>query len=159
MKIQYLPILLLVVVLSCSGEKEKITLEPGTPVYLLAKEIAGVLPATDPDSNKTIVITNAFEVSTGEVIQVIHTNFGPRASDLTKMPADRVKQIIELNAEKLAEQKLIINAAEAKGITVSETQVDSLIQSQYQQVGGEDVFLNYLQKGWFRQYRSTHFVT
>jgi parvulin-like peptidyl-prolyl isomerase len=100
----------------------------------------------DPDSNKVIVITDRFEVSTGEVIQVIHTNFGPRADDLKKMESSRIKQIIELNAEKLAEQKLVIKAAEEKGITINDAQLDSLIQTQYNQVGGEEVFLNYLQK-------------
>lgn len=147
MKIQYLGFLLLLVVLiSCSKEKEIVTLEAGTPAYILAKDISAIVPAIDPDSNKIIVITEEFEVSTGEVIQVIHTNFGPRADDLKKMESTRVKQIIELNAEKLAEQKLVINAAEEKGISISDSQLDSLIQVQYKQVGGEEVFLNYLKK-------------
>lgn len=146
MKIQYLILLLSVVVISCTNEKEKVTLAPGTPAYILAKDISTILPAMDPDSNKIIVITDKFDVSTGEVIQIIHTNFGPRADDLKKMESSRIKQIIELNAEKLAEQKLVIAAAQDKGISISDAQLDSLIQAQYNQVGGEEVFLNYLQK-------------
>ena len=146
MKIQYLILLLAVIIYACSNKKEKVTLEAGTPAYVLAKDISVILPAIDPDSNKIIVITDKFDVSTGEVIQIIHTNFGPRADDLKKMESSRIKQIIELNAEKLAEQKLVIEAAEEKGITISDAQLDSLIQSQYNQVGGEEVFLNYLQK-------------
>jgi parvulin-like peptidyl-prolyl isomerase len=131
---------------SCTGDKEKVTLEPGSPSYLFAKDLATVLPGVDPDSNKVIIETNTFVVSTGEVIETIFTNFGQRANELLKLQPDRIRNIIEMNAEQLAKQKLILNAAHKKGITVNDTQVDSLLQSQYQKVGGEDVFLNYIAK-------------
>ncbi|MCK4559405.1 MAG: peptidylprolyl isomerase [Calditrichia bacterium] len=147
MKNLFLVLLLPVIILfSCSADTEKVTLEPGTPSYVFAKDLATVLPAVDPDSNKVIIQTETFAISTGEVIELIRTNFGPRAGDLQKMKADRIKSIIEMNAEKIAEQKLILNAAEKKGISISEAQVDSLLQVQYQHVGGEEVFLNFLAK-------------
>jgi len=138
--------LLIFILFSCSADREKVTLEPGTPTYVFAKELATVLPAADPDSNKVIIQTTTFAVSTGEVIELIYTNFGPRADDLKKMSAERIKGILEMNAEKLAEQKLVLNAAEKKGITFNDEQVDSLLQAQYKQFGGEEVFLNYLTK-------------
>jgi parvulin-like peptidyl-prolyl isomerase len=147
MKELYLGLFTFVFLLSsCTGDKEKVTLEPGTPSYLFAKDLASVLPSVDPDSNKVIIETNTFAISTGEVIEIIFTNFGPRASELKKFQADRIKNIIEMNAEQLAKQKLILNAAEEKGITVNEVQVDSMLQVQYQNVGGEEVFLDYLAK-------------
>jgi parvulin-like peptidyl-prolyl isomerase len=80
------------------------------------------------------------------VIELIVKNFGPSLGELKKLPTDRIKMIIESNAEKLAEKKLILTAAKMKGISISDTQVDSMLQAQYQQVGGEEVFLNYLAK-------------
>ena len=138
--------LVVFILFSCSADKEKITLEPGTPTYVFAKELATKLPAADPDSNKVIIQTATFAISTGEVIELIYTNFGLRAGDLQKMSAERIKGILEMNAEKLAEQKLVLNAAEKKGITISDEQIDSLLQVQYKHVGGEEVFLNYLEK-------------
>jgi parvulin-like peptidyl-prolyl isomerase len=147
MKNLYLGLFLFVFILfSCSTDKDKVKLEPGTPTYVFAKELAAIVPAVDPDSNKVIVETETFAISTGEVIEIIFTNFGPRAGELKKLQADRIKNIIEMNAEQLARQKLLLNAANEKGITISETQIDSLLQVQYKQVGGEKVFLDYITK-------------
>ena len=132
MKYLYLALSLVVLLLcSCSGDKEKVTLQPGTPSYAFAKDLSSVVPAVDPDSNKVIIETNTFSISTGEVIDVIFTNFGPRSSELKNLAPDRIKSVIEMNAE---------------GITVTDAQVDSLLEVQYQKVGGEDVFQNYIAK-------------
>lgn len=134
------------ILFACSTQKEKVTLEPGTPSYLFAKELASAIPSLDPDSNKVIIETETFAITTGEVIKLIFTNFGPSIDELKKLPTDRIKMIIESNAEKLAEQKLILHAAKMKDISISDVQVDSMLQAQYQQVGGEEVFLGYLAK-------------
>jgi len=137
-------LILLLMLASCSTDKEKVTLEPGTPGYVFAKDLAKVLPAVDPDSNKVIVETVEFEVTTGEVVDLILTNFGTGASDLQKMQPQRIKSILEMNAEKLAEQKLIIDAAKDQGISISDEQIDSMLQAQYQKMGGEEAFINYI---------------
>jgi parvulin-like peptidyl-prolyl isomerase len=134
------------IVFSCSTEKEKVTLEPGTPSYAFAKDLAVVVPSLDPDSNKVIIETEIFAITTGEVIELLFTNFGPRAGDLKKLPSDRIKKIIETNGDQLAVQKLLLNAANETGIKVPETYVDSVVQAQYQQAGGEEVFMDYLTK-------------
>ena len=134
------------ILFSCSTQKDKVTLEPGTPSYVFAKDLASAIPSLDPDSNKVIVETETFAITTGEVIELIVTNFGPSIDELKKLPTDRIKMIVESNAEKLAEQKLILTAAKNKGISISDIQLDSMLQAQYQQVGGEEVFLNYLAK-------------
>ncbi len=89
MKNLYLGLLLFVFILfSCSTDKDKVKLEPGTPTYVFAKELSAIVPAVDPDSNKVIVETETFAISTGEVIEIIFTNFGPRAGELKKLQAD-----------------------------------------------------------------------
>jgi parvulin-like peptidyl-prolyl isomerase len=138
--------ILLLMLFACSTDKEKVTLEPGTPSYVFAKDLAKVVPAVDPDSNKVIVETEKFLVTTGEVVDLILTNFGSGASDLQKLQPERIKGILEMNAERLAEQKLILNAAKDQGISISDEQVDSILQVQYQQMGGEEAFINYIAK-------------
>ena len=74
-------------------------------------------------NNKVIIETETFTITTGEVIDLLFTNFGPRAGDLKKLPADRIKKIVETNAEQLAMQKLLLNAANEMGLKVPETYV------------------------------------
>ena len=131
---------------ACSTEKDKVTLEPGTPTYVFAKDMSKKLPAVDPDSNKVMIETTSFEITTGEVIEFIFTNFGKNAGELKNLQPERIKSILEMNAEKLANQKLILTAAEKRGITVSDEEVDSVLQAQYKQIGGEEAFIDYISK-------------
>jgi parvulin-like peptidyl-prolyl isomerase len=147
MKINFLFFLLIVIILSaCSSEKEKVTLEQGTPTYTLAKELTSVVPGIDPDSNKVLISADKFEITTGEVMQALVKNFGPRVADLKKMNVANVKQIIEGNATKIGEQRLLINAAHNMGIEASNEVVDSLLQVQFKTVGGEEKFMQFIEK-------------
>ena len=126
---------------ACSPDKEIVKLEPGTPTYELAKEITVVIPSMDPDSNKVVISTDKFDITTGEIMEALVKNFGPRVSDLKTMDAARVKQIVEGNANKLGEQKLLLSAAADKGISAGEIIVDSLLKVQFEHVGGEEKFM------------------
>jgi parvulin-like peptidyl-prolyl isomerase len=137
-------VLILFLIFACSTEKEKVTLEPGTPSYVFASDLAKVLPAVNPDSNKVVVETTSFVVTSGEVIDLILKNFGKNADQLLKMPPDRIKGIIEMNADKLAERKLLLESANKQGISVSDVHVDSILQAQYEKHGGEEKFIEYL---------------
>jgi parvulin-like peptidyl-prolyl isomerase len=139
-------LLILLMLFACSSEKEKVTLEPGTPSYVFATDLAKIVPSIDPDSNKVIVETTSFVVTTGEIVDIIFKNFGKNAAELQKMPPDRIKGIIETNAEKLAERKLILAAAKEEGILTTDDEVDSILQAQYQRFGGESLFVDYVTK-------------
>jgi parvulin-like peptidyl-prolyl isomerase len=129
---------------ACSSKKEKVTLEPGTPTYTLAKELMAIVPSVDPDSNKVIISSDDFDITTGEVMEALVRNFGPRVAELKKMDAAKVKKIIEGNAIKIGEQKLLLTAASEKGIITSNELVDSLLQVQFGHVGGEEKFMQYI---------------
>lgn len=136
---------ILLISFSCSDKAETIKLEPGTLEYMLAKDLAAVVPSVDPDSNIVLVSTKYFDVTTGEIIQVIYTSFGSRSAELAKMDANRIKSILQMNADKLAEQKLVLHAASEKGISISEAELDSMLQEQYKRVGGEEAFKRQLE--------------
>jgi len=145
-KLSFLLIMMLIYITACSTEKEKVTLEPGSETYVLAKDLSTIVPSVDPDSNKVIISTDYFEITSGEVVDALYKNFGPKAADLKKMTADRIKQILDMNAVKIAEQKLLLHAANEKGITVGEQILDSLLHTQFDHVGGEEVFMNFINK-------------
>jgi len=145
-KISILLIIMLIFLTACQTEKDKVTLEPGSETYVLAKDLSTIAPSVDPDSNKVIISTDYFEITSGEVVDALYKNFGPKAADLKKMEAGRIKQIMDMNAVKIAEQKLLLQAAEERGITVNEQTLDSLLQTQFDHVGGEEVFMNFINK-------------
>jgi parvulin-like peptidyl-prolyl isomerase len=119
-----------------------VSLEPGSEAYIYAKDVSKVLSTIDPDSNIVIVSTDNFEITTGEVVQTILQAYGQKADELKKMEAGRIKTIVEMNAERLAQQKLVLTAAKNAGITIVDAEIDSLLQLQYRQAGGEEAFLN-----------------
>jgi parvulin-like peptidyl-prolyl isomerase len=141
--------MLMIFVFACSNEKSKVILQPGTPGYLLAKDISTVVTAADPDSNRSIIVTESFEVTTGEVIQEIHKNFGEQATNLKKMDPTRIKQILEDNARSLAEKKLILTTAKDRGFIIENQKLDSLMQDQYKRAGSEEAFLSFVEKKGF----------
>jgi parvulin-like peptidyl-prolyl isomerase len=147
MKRLYLSLLLILfTIFACSSEKEKVTLEPGTPSYAFASDLAKVVPSVDPDSNKIIVETKSFVITTGEVVDIIFKNFGKKAVELQKMPPNQIKGIIESNAVQMAERKLLLAGAKEKGYSTTEEEIDSILQAQYDRVGGEAAFVDYIQK-------------
>ncbi len=139
----------ILVVLSCSGGGGGVKLEKGTPGYQLAKDISAKLPFFDPDKNNVVVTTKDFKITTGEVFQDMATNFGNRVSQLKSLGVDRLKGIIQQNVDGLVTKKLLTNAAEKANIAVSDAEVDSVLQIQYDRAGGEDKFISFITKNGF----------
>lgn len=139
----------ILVVLSCSGGGGVVKLEKGTPAYELAKDISTKLPFFDPDKNNVIVTTKDFKITTGEIFQDMTTNFGNRVSQLKSLGADRLKTIIQQNVDGLVNKKLLLNAAEKANISVTDAQVDSVLQIQYTRAGGEQKFVDFISKNGF----------
>jgi len=139
----------ILVVLSCSGGGGVVKLEKGTPAYQLAKDISAKLPFFDPDKNNVIVTTKDFKITTGEVFQDMATNFGNRISQLKSLGADRLKGIIRQNVDGLVNKKLLVNAAEKAHVSVSDAEVDSVLQIQYTRAGGEQKFIDFISKNGF----------
>jgi len=145
MKILTILILIIfTILLACSKQEEVVKLEVGTPEYQFAKELSQKIPALDPDSNKIMVQTKKFKISTGEVIQAMQTNLGKRVEQLTKMNAERLEGIIRDNAKGIAEKKLLLRTAMDEGITVSQEEIDSVLNVQFSHVGGKERYLEML---------------
>jgi len=133
------------VFVSC-GQGQQDKLQQGTPEYNLADSLSRMIPILDPDQNATLVSTSSFEVSTGAVIQRLYFNYGPRVEQLKQMQESQVRSIIRRTAEQLGEQRLLVNAARDSGIRIDTTQIDSVLQLQYQRVGSKENFLKNLEQ-------------
>lgn len=131
----------------CARKAEKVTLKEGTPAYTLAKDLAAIVPALGPDKDTVLVETKDFNVTAAEVIQAAIDNLGSRAQQLKSVDAGQLKQIIDRAATSFAERKLLLAAAAKAKIVLPAGELDKALQSEYQQAGGEQAFIDALKKG------------
>lgn len=131
-------------VFGCSKGGDEAGFKKGTPAYKLAKELSSILPLLDPEKNTVLISTNAFEVTTGEVIQSIQSSRGKRTDQLKNFDAARLKMIIDENAMQLVERKLLLDGAEKAKSSVSPEELDKVMNFQYNRSGGKENFLKML---------------
>ncbi len=133
-----------IAITSCSKKEPVVVLEQDSPAYALAKGLSEKIPYYDPDQNNVLISTKYFDITAAEMIQILQRNYGKRAEQLRSFNPDRIKKIIDQNADQLAQRKLLIHAAGTYNIQVTEEEVDSLINDRYISRGGEDKFLSWL---------------
>ncbi|MCR4439864.1 MAG: peptidylprolyl isomerase [bacterium] len=121
-------------------------LQPNTAAYALASDLSKSLPFLDPNKNRTLVKTRHFRVTVGDVMEYLVNKMGDSAGSLRTMQLERVKETVTRTAESLAEQRLLLRAAQREGISVSASQVDSVLQSQYERFGGAEQYALLLQR-------------
>jgi len=138
-------LVLLVAVTSCTKKEPSLILEKDSPAYNLAKVLTEKVPYYDPDQNNPLISTKYFDITTGDILNIIQTNFGNRAQQLTNFNADRIKTIIDQNALQMGEVKLLLREAENVSIQVSDEEIDSLINERYIRDGGKERFMSWLQ--------------
>lgn len=138
------PILALLLLASCGKKQEGVVLQKGTPAYELAKAISVKVPYLSPDKNNVIVTTKDFKITSGEIFQNLMESSGKRTEQLKAMGADRLKTIIKQTAANLAEKKLLLKSAQKANITVTDAELDSVLNLQYKRAGGQEKFNNWL---------------
>lgn len=140
-KVMALPILLVLSLTACGKKPEIVTLEKDTPAYQLGKELTVSLPIMDPDSNRVLLTTNSFHVSAGEVLDLIKSYMGNQTESLKNMDKQRLTTFIKQTTMQLAEKKLLLGAARKSKIKVTSSEMDSILNLQYKQAGGEEKFI------------------
>lgn len=138
-----LPVIMLA---ACSKEQGEIELGQGTPAYQLAKDLAATLPLLDPDENAALIKTDHFTVTSGEVIQTLFDNMGKRTDQLKEFDAERLRSIVDENASRIAEKKLLADEAEKANSSVTQEEIDNILDLQYKRAGGEEKFLQFLEE-------------
>ncbi len=140
---------ILIMMTSCGDNEQSGRLEEGTEAYELATQLSQKVNYLDPEANNPLVESDAFTITTGTVIETIQNTAGNRVNQLTSMSAEQIESIIKNYAESLGQKNLLLEAAQDSGITVSESQIDSVLQTQYQRVGGEEEFISRLEQNGF----------
>jgi foldase protein PrsA len=126
----------------CTNREKGMPLEKGTPNYTLAEKLAVKVPELDPEQNKVLATTTTFELTVGDVVDKFRSRFGKQAETLDKQSPERLKSIVKELAEGVAMTKVALNRAKEENISISDQEVDSLLQKQFKQAGGEENFIN-----------------
>ena len=126
---------------ACASKAEKFALKEGTPAFALAKDLAAIIPALGPEMTTVMVKAKDFTITSAEVIQAIRDNLGTRTDGLKQVDAGQLKQILEQGANTLAERKLLLAAAKEAKAVVPAGDLETALQSEYGQAGGEQAFL------------------
>jgi parvulin-like peptidyl-prolyl isomerase len=93
-----------------------------------------------------LVSANTFKVTTGEIIQYLVSNMGKSTEQLKTLDAERLKKVIDDNVTRLAERKLLMAAAKKAKSSVSQEEIDNILNFQYERSGGEEKFLQILEE-------------
>ncbi len=128
------------------NKQDVFRLKEGTPAYQLAQNLSKVIPALDPTKDQLVITTKYFNIYATEVINALQENFGKRTEQLPNLPDTELKKVILDNARGVAENKLLVRAAEQAGITVSQSEQDSVYKLQCDRVGGEERYKQLLQQ-------------
>lgn len=142
----FAPVLVAALLAACGPRAEKVVLKEGTAAYALAQEFAAVMPALAPDKETIVVEAKGTTITAAEVIQAIRNNMGVRTAQFKGIDAGRLKSVIEQGADQLATRRLLAAAAAKAKTTVTDEEFDAAMQAQYSRAGGEQGFLDTLQK-------------
>lgn len=134
----------IVLLYSCSGFNEGVQLKEGSPEYDFAKDLTRQLPSLNPDSNKILVKTNRFNITTGTVTEALYKNFYNKLDQLKKFSGIKLKNIYKENAELIAKKQMLLYAAEDADIEISEAEIDSALQVEFSKSGSKEEYIEYL---------------
>jgi parvulin-like peptidyl-prolyl isomerase len=113
---------------------------PGSPAYLLAKELAATLPSLDPEKNTVLVESKSFSVTTNDVLQMFFETMGTRAEQLKGFEPERWKSIFNDAGSQIAEKRLLLAAAAQAKVAGTPEEVNAALEGQYAQAGGKEKF-------------------
>ena len=141
-----LAILLLGIALTlsfCAKKEPSVVLEKDSPAYNLALAVSEKISYYNPEQNNPLVKTKYFDITTGDVFNILQTNFGNRAQQLKSFQPERLKSIVDQNARQMSEVKLQLREAKLMGLQVTDQEVDSVIQTRYMR-DDKDRFMSWL---------------
>ena len=133
-------LVLLIGLYGCGKKGSETGLKKDNPAFMLAQDLAAVLPALDPAKTISLVVSKNFKITTVEVIQFLQTSMGNRIQELKGLDASQLKNFVEQNAIQIAERKLLLDAAMEANTVTSPEELDEALNYQYSRAGGKEAF-------------------
>lgn len=131
--------------IACQRNQKIVSLQPDTPAYELAVDLSGIMPVMHPDTNRVLAHSNIFKVSSGELIQFIYDFYGHQTRSLTNMDSTQLSRFLHQSLNQYIEGKLLLAETDKARIKTGKAVIDSVLEAQYAQYGGEENFLRSLE--------------
>ncbi|MBC8181290.1 peptidylprolyl isomerase [candidate division KSB1 bacterium] len=132
--------MVLMLISGCGKKETGIKLKKDTPAYELAKTLSEKLDYLDPEKNNILASTRTFDLTVGEAIKKLYEGDGKSTDRLKTMKAEQLKPYIDRFINQFAERKLLLDAAQETDISLSQAEIDSMLDLQYKRYGGEAKF-------------------
>ena len=132
--------MVLMLISGCGKKGTGIKLEKDTPAYELAKTLSEKLDYLDPEKNNVLASTKTFDLTVGEAIKKFYEGGGKSTDRLKTMKTEQLKPYIDKFINQFAERKLLLDAAQEMKISLSQAEIDSMLELQYKRYGGEAKF-------------------
>lgn len=146
MRLISIVVLSMLFLMACSDTRNTPEIPKDSKIYQLAEELSEKLPSLNPDDNRVLAQTKNEVVTVADVVDRIDKNFGSRMDQFKTLDTERMKGIISQIAENVAMNRMLIKNAENAGITLTQTELDSIVEMQYHRAGGQEKFMQMLEK-------------
>jgi len=143
-------VLTLTVVLACiagCGKKKSAeTFVPGTWTYAVADSLSRRFPIFDPENNAVLIRSDSYQIRAADFLFLIVLRRGSSLRQILYMSPDLTRNFLERNLEGLANRQNMLIEARKKKVTVTEAQLDSVMNDYFRKVGSESQYLQQLEK-------------
>ncbi len=139
-RILVLLVLLMLLISFCSKPEPTLKLEVGTPEYDLAIQLSEKLSYLKPGTDSVLISTDKYNLTSDEFINKVYSTFGTNCTQLATFNAPKLEKFVKEFGEKMVIDKLLLLKAEKEKITVTEVEVDSIMDLQITQLGGKEKY-------------------
>ncbi len=136
-------LLTLALVVGCQKDKSH-RISPDSPLYETAKELSHKVSFLDPDSNQVLANADIFEITAASLLHEMNTNLANDLGSLKELSANELKAYLKKYLDSYVNSVLIAASAKEKGISVTETEIDSILEHIYRNNDGKENFINML---------------
>ncbi len=109
--------------------------------YAFFTALADSIPELTPDKKVALVTSDGFEVSNQDIMPFLYKAVQGNLEQMMSVPMQEVRNFLQEIAIQEAERKLLMDAATAKGITLSDEELEGEMSQIFESYGGKEAFL------------------
>ncbi|MBN1894508.1 peptidylprolyl isomerase [bacterium] len=136
--------LLLAVITGCGRKKSHEKFVPGTWTYALADSLSSRFPVLDPDNNAILIRSKFYQIHAADFLFLIVLRRGSSLRQILRMSPELSQNFLERNLEGLANRQNLLIEAKKRKVSVSDAQVDSVMNDYFRKIGSESQYLQQL---------------
>jgi foldase protein PrsA len=109
--------------------------------YAFFSALADSIPELTPEKKVALVGSDAFEVTNHDIMPFLYRAVQGNLEQMMSVPMQEVRNFLQEIAIQEGERKLLMGAAEAKGITLSDDELEGEMEEIFESYGGREAFL------------------